>query len=217
MHAQCCRPILAAAAPEKQSQQQGGGLRRRAQQAPEAVIEGLEDPFYGKATDLEGQLPSPDDDEGSGVAASLGGAMLASGFGLDWAGVARDVSNVEEVEVEATVDKSLLSRASETLTANSHWPFCAWDATTYVFMYMYDFEACTYRQKEYGVNRWSDKGWTIDTVGPKLTDPNYPPSPTVTCQHHRSIDLTAMDLNSRSSHLHLHQGCKHLHAPAAGP
>lgn len=140
LHAQYCRPILVVAAPEKQSQQQGGGLRRRAQQAPEAAIEGLEDPFYGKATDLEGQ-PRSFDEEGSGVAAALGGAMLASGFGLDWAGVARDMSNMEEVEIEASADKSLLSRASETLTANSHWPFCAWDATTYVFMYIYDSKA----------------------------------------------------------------------------
>lgn len=123
-----CRPTQAA--------EQGRGLRRRAQEAAKAAVPAAvaeEDPFYGKAVDLEGQ-PRSSTDEGARLAAAVGGAMLDSGFGLDWESVARDVSSgAVEVEIDADGgDKSLASRAAEGLTSRSHWPFCAWDATTYV-------------------------------------------------------------------------------------
>ena len=99
------------------------GLRRRAQAAAE------EDRFYGKATDLEGQRRDPAD-EGSELAAAMGSAMLDAGFKIDWEAI-----TTAEVEVPVGAegaDKSLLGRGINKMTSNSHWPFCAWDATTYV-------------------------------------------------------------------------------------
>ena len=64
--------------------------------------------------------------------------MLESGFRMDWdavakntrAGVEMEVLPAGELVVEgAAGDKQQLA---EGLTAWSHWPFCAWDATTYV-------------------------------------------------------------------------------------
>jgi hypothetical protein len=123
---------------EQQQQQQGGGLRRQAQ-AGAAAGEEETDPYYGKAIDLESQAPTREPaDEGSGLAAAMGGAMLDTGFGLDWAEIAKAEVEVPaggepaEAEEEVAGDKGLLGRGAEALTARSHWPFCAWDATTCV-------------------------------------------------------------------------------------
>ena len=70
--------------------------------------------------------------------------MLESGFRMDWDAVAKDtgaagtemgVLPAGEVVVEEGADKQQLAEA---LTARSHWPFCAWDATTYVVVVVVD-------------------------------------------------------------------------------
>jgi hypothetical protein len=104
------------------------GLRRRAQAAAAE-----EDPFYGKATDLEGQRRNPTD-EGAGLAAAVGGAMLDAGFKLDWDAIAKAEVEIPVGGEDGAGDKSLLGRGVDGLTSISHWPFCAWDATTYVII-----------------------------------------------------------------------------------
>lgn len=106
-------------------------LRRRAQAAGAGAAE--EDPFFGHAVDLEGQAAAADD-KGAGLARAVGGAMVDSGFGLDWDAVAKEAATAVPVsvtgEVGGDVDKGVLVDA---MTERSHWPFCAWDATTYVY------------------------------------------------------------------------------------
>lgn len=123
-----------------------GGLRRRTQQAAVAGEQqegaGAADPFYGKAVDLESEPRRADPtDDGAKLAAAVGTSMLDAGFRMDWEAVAKEASSREPgaaVEVsgegDVDVDKSLMSRGVDGLTSMSHWPFCSWDATTYVYV-----------------------------------------------------------------------------------